>query len=107
MLSQAVWSYGIRESVLTGLACNIYGFSQLLKNLYFEFLVDHKTIEHLWKGKKDPTANTLTALLLKLWDYMFHLKYQQVKKTFASNILSSLCIEAQEDVHTPQFLATP
>ena len=41
-----IQNYGITELVLTGLTCNIHGFSQLLKYQYFEVLVDHKAIEN-------------------------------------------------------------
>ena len=38
-------SFGITE--LTGLLVNIHGFMQLLRNRYFEVLVDHKAIEYM------------------------------------------------------------
>ena len=42
--------------------------------------------------------NILTALLLKLQDYTSNLKYKQGIKMLASGALSSLHIEAEEDV---------
>ena len=49
---QAAQKYGIMELELTGLVCNIHGFSQLLKNHYFEVLVDHKANWKVTKVKK-------------------------------------------------------
>ena len=39
-LPQAVQNYGITELELTGLVCNKYDCSQLLKDCYFDVLVD-------------------------------------------------------------------
>ena len=41
----------------------------------------------------------MTALLLELLDYTFHLKYQQGVKMFISDGLSRLHIEAEEHTH--------
>ena len=46
-LPQAVQKYGITELEMTSFVYNIHGFSQLLKNQYFEDWVDHKAIENL------------------------------------------------------------
>ena len=43
--------------------------------------------------------NRLTALLLKLHDYTFDLKYQQGKKISVTNALSKLHNEANQGVH--------
>ena len=64
-LPQAVQIYRITELGITGLVCNINGFSQLLKHHYFVVLVDQKAIENLWKGEKQQQQIVFTALLLK------------------------------------------
>ena len=66
MLPQAVHNYGFIELYLTGLACNIHDFSQLLIHQYFEVLEDYKDIGNLLKGKKEVTTNRLMTFLLKL-----------------------------------------
>ena len=55
----------LTELELTGLLVNIYGFMQLLCNLYFEVLVDHKAIEYMVKSKTETLTTRLKALLLK------------------------------------------
>ena len=40
-------NFCITELELTGLLVNIHGFMQLLRNRYFEVLVDHKAIEYM------------------------------------------------------------
>ena len=44
-LPKSAKNFGITELGLTGLLVNIHGFMQLLRNRYFEVLVDHKAIE--------------------------------------------------------------
>ena len=51
--------FGITELELTGLLVNIHGFMQLLRNRYFEVLVDHKAIEYMIKSK---TESPMTRL---------------------------------------------
>ena len=54
-LPEAVRNYGVCELELTGLVCNIHGFEHLLKNSYFEVIIDHKAIEYLKRAKYEPT----------------------------------------------------
>ena len=50
-------NFGVSELELTGLLVNIHGFMQLLRNRYFEVLVDHKAIEYMIKSKMEsPTT---------------------------------------------------
>ena len=50
-------NFGVTELELTGLFVNIHGFMQLLRNRYFEVLVDHKAIEYMIKSKMEsPTT---------------------------------------------------
>ena len=69
-LPDAVRNYGVCELELTGLVCNIHGFEHLLKNNYFEVIIDHKAIEYLTsKAKHEPTTRRIATLLLRLQDY--------------------------------------
>ena len=67
-LPDAVYNYGVCELELTGLVCNIHGFEHLLKDNYFEVIIDHKAIEYLKRAKYQPTTRRLGSLLLKLQD---------------------------------------
>ena len=62
-LPEAVCNYGVCELELTGLVCNIHGFEHLLKNSYFEVIIDHKAIEYLKRAKYEPTTRRLSTLL--------------------------------------------
>ena len=59
---------------------NIHGFMQLLRNRYFEVLVDHKAIEYMIKSKTESPTTRLKTLLLKLSEYTIELKYQNAHK---------------------------
>ena len=92
-LPDAVRNYGVCELELTGLVCNIHGFEHLLKNSYFEVIIDHKAIEYLKRAKYEPTTRRLGALLLKLQDYTFDIKYLEGSKLKVSDTLSRLYAE--------------
>ena len=92
-LPDAVRNYGVCELELTGLVCNIHGFEHLLKNNYFEVIIDHKAIEYLKKAKHEPTTRYIATLLLRLQDYTFDIKYLKGDKLKLSDALSRLYIE--------------
>ena len=73
-LPDAVHNYRVCELELMGLVCNIHGFEHLLKDNYFEVIIDHKAIEYLKRAKYQPTTRRLRSLLLKLQDYAFDIK---------------------------------
>ena len=77
-------NFRVTELELTGLLVNIHGFIQLLRNQYFEVLVDHKAIEYMVKSKTETPTSRLKTLLLKLSEYTIDLKYH------TSNALSRL-----------------
>ena len=104
-LPDAVRNYGVAELELTGLYVNIHGFIHILKNRYFEILVDHRAIEYMRKAKYEPTTKRLMVLLLKLQDFQFDLKYMQGTKMYVSNALSRLYTEENHKI-TFKFLAT-
>ena len=81
---------GITKLELTGLLVNIHSFMQLLHNMYFKVLVDHKAIEYMIKSKTESPTTRLKTLLLKLSEYTIDLKYQKGSEMHTSNALSRL-----------------
>ena len=63
---------------------------QLLCNMYFEVLVDHKAIEYMIKSKTESPTTRLKTLLLKLSEYLIDLKYQKGSEMHTSDTLSRL-----------------
>ena len=98
-LPEAVHNYGICELELTGFVCNIHGFEHLLKNSYFEVIIDHKAIEYLKRAKYEPTTGRLSALLLKLQNYAFDIKYLEGSKLKVSDALSRLYAEEKHSIN--------
>ena len=89
-LPKSAKNFGITELELTGLLVNIHGFMQLLRNRYFEVLVDHKAIEYMIKSKTESPMMRLKTLLLKLSEYTIDLKYQKGSEMYTSDALSRL-----------------
>ena len=89
-LPKSAKNFGITELELTGLLVNIHGFMQLLRNRYFEVLVDHKAIEYMIKSKTESPMTRLKTLLLKLSEYTIDLKYQKGSEMHTSDALSRL-----------------
>ena len=89
-LLESAKNFGITELELTGLLVNIHGFMQLLRNRYFEVLVDHKAIEYMIKSKTESPTTRLKTLLLKLSEYTIDLKYHKGSEMHTSNVLSRL-----------------
>ena len=87
-LPKSAKNFGVTELELTGSLVNIHGFMQLLRNRYFEVLVDHKAIEYMIKSKTESPTTRLKTLLLKLSEYTIELKYQKGSKMHTSNALS-------------------
>ena len=80
-----------------GLVCNIHGFKHLLKDNYFEVIIDHKVIEYLKRAKYQPNTRRL-GFLLKLQDYAFDIKYLEGAKLKVSDALSRLYIEEKHKI---------
>ena len=89
-LPKSAKNFGVTDLELTGLLVNIHGFMQLLRNRYFEVLVDHKAIEYMIKSKTESSMTRLKTLLLKLSEYMIDLKYQKGSEMHTSDALSRL-----------------
>ena len=83
-------NFGVTELELTGLLVNIHGFMQLLRNRYFEVVVDHKAIEYMIKSKTETPTTRLKTLPLKLSKYTIDLKYQKGSEMHTSDTLSRL-----------------
>ena len=89
-LPKSAKNFGLIELELTRLLVNIHGFMQLLRNRYFEVLVNHKAIEYMIKSKTESPTTRLKTLLLKLSEYTIELKYQKGPKMHTSDALSQL-----------------
>ena len=89
-LPQSAKNFGVMELELTGLLVNIHGFMQLLRNRYFEVLVDHKAIEYMIRSKTESPTTRLKTLLLKLSEYTIGFKYQKGLEIHTSDTLSRL-----------------
>ena len=89
-LPKSAKNFGVTELELTGLLVNIHSSMQLLRNRYFEVLVDHKAIEYMIKSKTESPMTRLKTLLLKLSEYTIELKYQKGSKMHTSDALSRL-----------------
>ena len=89
-LPKSAKNFGVTELELTGLLVNIHGFMQLLRNRYFEVLVDHKAIKYMIKSKTESPTARLKTLLLKLSEYTIELKYPKGSEMHTSNTLSRL-----------------
>ena len=87
-LPKSAKNFGITELELTGLFVNIHCFMQLLRNRYFEVLVDHKVIKYMIKSKTESPTTRLKTLLLKLSEYTIELKYQKGSEMHTSDALS-------------------
>ena len=58
-LPEAVRSYFIQELELCGLAINIASFSNLLKRVDFDVLVDYLVLAHIIKSKAEPATTRI------------------------------------------------
>ena len=85
---QSAKKFGVTELELIGLLVNIHGSMQLLRNRYFEVLVDHKVIEYMIKSKTESPTTRLKTLLLKLSEYTIELKYEKGSEMHTSDALS-------------------
>ena len=89
-LPKSAKNFGVTELELTRLLVNIHGFMQLLRDRYFQVLVDHKAIEYIVKSKTESPTTRLKTLLLKLSEYTIELKYQKGSEMHTSDLLSQL-----------------
>ena len=66
-------SYSISELELCGLAINIASFSQLLKRVDCDVIVDHLVLTHIIKSKAEPATTRIERLLELISSYSFNL----------------------------------
>ena len=62
-LPEATRIYSITELELCGLTINIASFSQVLKRVDFDTIVDHLALMHITKSKVELTATRIKRLL--------------------------------------------
>ena len=90
-LLESAKNFGGTELELTGLLVNIHGFMQLLRNRYFEVLVDHKAIEYMIKSKTEsPMTRLKNTLLNKFAIETLNNKLQEVTLQDGSKELNYL-----------------
>ena len=74
-LPEATRSYSITELELCGLAISIESFSNLLKRVNVDAIVDHLACMHIIKSTVKPTTTRIKRLLELISSYSFNLYY--------------------------------
>ena len=87
-MSEATKNYSITELEMCGLAINIATFSNLLRKVDFDAVIDHLAITHIVKNKMEPATNRIKILLEVLSSYSFNLYYIKGKDMVLSDFLS-------------------
>ena len=87
-MPEATRNYSITELEMCGLAMNIATFSQLLKKVDFDAIVDHLSITHIMRSKAEPATTRIKRLLELLSPYSFNLYYIKGKDMVLSDFLS-------------------
>ena len=77
----------ITKLELCHLAINIASFSNLLKWVDFNAIVDHLAITHIMKSKAEPATTRIKRLLELIGLYSFNLYYMKGKDMILSNFL--------------------
>ena len=62
---------------LHSLAINIASFSQLLKRVEFDVIVDYLALTHIIKSKAEPATTRIKRLLELISSYSFNLYYMK------------------------------
>ena len=88
ILPEATGIYSITELELCGLAINIASFSDLLKRVDFDAVVDHLSLTHIITSKEEPTTIRIKRLLELISSYSFNLYYIKGKDMVLSDLLS-------------------
>ena len=70
------------------MAINIASFSNLLKRVDFDAIVDHLALTHIIKSKKEPETTRIKRLLELISSYSFNLYYMKGKVMILSDFLS-------------------
>ena len=86
-LPEAERNYSITELELCRLAINIASFSQLLKRVDFDAIMNHLSLTHIIKSKAKPTTFRIKRLLELISSYSFNLYYIKGKDIVLSDFL--------------------
>ena len=81
-------NYSLTELGMCGIAINITSFSNLLKRVDFDAIVDHLALVHILKSKTEPATTRIKRLLEMLSAYSFNLFYMKGKAMTLSDFLS-------------------
>ena len=87
-MPEAAKNCSITELEMCRLAMNIATFSNLLKKVDFDAVVDHLTITHIMRSKAEPATTRIKRLLELLSPYSFNLYYIKGKDMVLSDFLS-------------------
>ena len=87
-IPEAAKNYSITELEMCGLAMNIVTFSQLLKKVNFDAVVDHLAIKHIMGSKAEPATTRIKRLIELLSPYSFNVYYIKGKDMVLSEFLS-------------------
>ena len=82
--------YSITKLELCRLAISITIFSELLKTVDFDVVVDHLVLTYIMRGKSEPTTIKIKRLLEILRSYKFGLSYLKDKDMLLSDFLSRM-----------------
>ena len=86
-MPEVMRNYSITELEMCGLVINIASFTQLLKRVDFDAMVDHLAITQIMKSKMEPVTNRIKRLLEILSFYSFNLYYIKGKDMILSDFL--------------------
>ena len=89
-LPETVGRYSIIELELYSLAINIAIFSNLLKRIDFDAIIDHLALTHIIKSKAELATTRIKRLLELISLYSFNLYYMKGKDIILSEFLSSV-----------------
>ena len=87
-LPEATKGYSITELELCSLAINIASFSQLLKRVDVDAIIDHLALMHIIKSKVEPATTRIKRLLDLISSYSFNLYYMKGKDMILHYFLS-------------------
>ena len=87
-MPEAAKNYLITELEICGLAINIVTFSDLLKKVDFDAVVDHLAIMHIMGSKAEPATMRIKRLIELLSPYSFNLYIIKGKDVVLSDFLS-------------------
>ena len=87
-LLEAAKSYSMTELELCGLAINKASFSNLLKRVDFNAIVDHLALTHIIKSKMEPVTTSIKRLLELISSCSLNLYYMKGKDMILNDFLS-------------------